>query len=182
MRGVNAMATTENHHVVEAIAGTAIIEAIKRSGVEFVVSVPDRVTSETVLRQAASDSAFKLVRVCKEDEGVSICAALSFCDKRALLLMQNTGLLDSVNALRGIAVEYQLPVVMMVGLLSHESASPPTQSRSYGVRIVTPILDAMGIAYEYLHSAGDEQRIAPAIDRAYTSSTPLVLLIGRSPI
>jgi len=29
------------------IEGAAIVEAIKRAGVEFVVSVPDRVTSET---------------------------------------------------------------------------------------------------------------------------------------
>lgn len=165
-----------------AISGAAIIDAFKRSAVEFVVSVPDRVTSETVLRGVASDARLRLVRVCKEDEGVSICAALSFCDKRALLLMQNTGLLDSINALRGIAVEYRLPVVMMVGLLSHESAAPPAQSSSYGARIVTPILDAMGIAHEFLHSAGDEKRIAPAIERAYATSTPLVLLIGRSPI
>jgi len=164
------------------VEGAAIVEAIKRSGVEFVISVPDRVTSETVLRRVASDSALRLVRVCKEDEGVSICAALSFCGKRAVLLMQNTGLLDSVNALRGIAVEYRLPVVMMVGLLAHESDAPPVQSRSYGVRIVTPILDAMGIEHEFLHGAGDEQRIAPAIERAYVNSTPLVLLVGRSPV
>jgi sulfopyruvate decarboxylase TPP-binding subunit len=165
-----------------AISGKAIIDALKRSAVEFVVSVPDRVTSETVLRGVASDDNLKLVRVCKEDEGVSICAALSFCDRRAMLLMQNTGLLDSINALRGIAVEYGLPVVMMVGLLAHESAAPPAESSSYGARIVTPILDAMGIAHEFLHSAGDEQRIAPAIERAYATSTPLVLLIGRSPV
>lgn len=166
----------------DPIKGAAIVQALKRGGVAFVVSVPDRVTSETVLRGVAADAELKLVRVCKEDEGVSICAALSFCDKRALLLMQNTGLLDSINALRGIAVEYSLPVVMMVGLLAHESDAPPAQSGSYGVRIVTPILDAMGIAYEVLHRAGDEQRIAPAIERAYATSKPLALLIGRSPL
>ena len=63
--------------VGDCIEGAAIVDAIKRGGIEFVVSVPDRVTSETVLRRVASDSALKLVRVCKEDEGVSICAALS---------------------------------------------------------------------------------------------------------
>ncbi len=176
------MMNEDSHRIGASIGGAAIVDAIKRSGVEFVISVPDRVTSETVLRRVASDSALRLVRVCKEDEGVSICAALSFCDKRALLLMQNTGLLDSVNALRGIAVEYRLPVVMMVGLLAHESDAVPAQSRSYGVRIVTPILNAMGIAFEFLHGAGDEQRIAPAIERAYANSTPLALLIGRSPV
>ncbi|MBI4192820.1 MAG: decarboxylase [Betaproteobacteria bacterium] len=176
------MTKEDGHRIGASVEGAAIVDAIKRSGVEFVVSVPDRVTSETVLRQVASDSALRLVRVCKEDEGVSICAALSFCDKRAILLMQHTGLLDSVNALRGIAVEYRLPVVMMVGLLGHESDAVPAQSRSYGVRIVAPILDAMGIAYEFLHRAGDEQRIAPAVERAYANSTPLALLIGRSPV
>ncbi len=163
------------------INGAAIVEAIKRAGVEFVVSVPDRVTSESVLRPIAGDPALKLVRVCKEDEGVSICAALSFCDKRALLLMQHTGLLDSLNCVRGIAVEYKLPVVMMVGLLGHESGNPPVTSKSYGARIVEPVLDAMGVAHEFLHALGDEERIAPAIARAYASSSPLVLLVGRTP-
>ena len=163
------------------LSGAAIVDAIKQSGVEFVVSVPDRVTSESVLRRVAADATLKLVRVCKEDEGVSICAALSICDKRALLLMQCTGLLDSVNALRAIAVEYQQPVVMMVGLLGHESDGAPAESPNYGVRIVPRILDAMGIAHEFLHCAGDEQRIAPAIARAYKESAPRALLIGRSP-
>jgi sulfopyruvate decarboxylase subunit alpha len=163
------------------IEGAAIVEAIKRAGVEFVVSVPDRVTSETVLRPIAADPGLRLVRVCKEDEGVSICAALSFCDKRALLLMQQTGLLDSLNALRGIGVEYSLPVVMMVGLLGHESDSRPASSAKYGVRIIEPVLDAMGVAHEFLHAAGDETRITAAIDRAYASGAPLALLIGRTP-
>jgi sulfopyruvate decarboxylase subunit alpha len=163
------------------IEGAAIVEAIKRAGIEFVVSVPDRVTSESVLRPIAADPALKLVRVCKEDEGISICAALSFCDKRALLLMQQTGLLDSLNALRGIGVEYSLPVVMMVGLLGHESDSAPATSRKYGVRIVEPVLDAMGVAHEFLCAPGDEKRIAPAIERAYTAGAPLALLIGRTP-
>lgn len=166
---------------VPALSGATIIDAIKRGGIEFVISVPDRVTSERVLRPLASDTEVKLVRVCKEDEGVSICCALAMCGKRALLLMQHTGLLDSINALRAIAVEYQQPIVMMVGLLGHESDAAPAQSTKYGVRIVAPILDAMGIAYEFLCSAGDEQRIPAAIQRAYEASTPLVLLIGRSP-
>ena len=49
----------------------------------------------------------RLIRVCKEDEGVGICAGLAHTGKRALLLIQHTGLLDSINALRGVAVEYR---------------------------------------------------------------------------
>ena len=121
------------------------------------------------------------MRVCKEDEGVAICAGLSYCGKRALLLIQQTGLLDSINAVRGVAVEYGLPICMMVGLLEKEPGVPPMQSKRYGVRIVEPILDAMGIAYHEIEAEADVAKIGPAIDAAYAQSRPVVLLIGRRP-
>ena len=48
-------------------SGREIIAAIKAAGVEFVVSVPDIVTSEGLLWPLSSDPELKLVRVCKED-------------------------------------------------------------------------------------------------------------------
>lgn len=163
------------------LRGAAIIEAIKQSGIEFVVSVPDIVTSEGLLRPLASDKQLKLIRVCKEDEGVSICAALAVCDRRALLLIQNTGLFDSINALRAIGVEYRQPVCMMVGLQGKEPDLVPAQSAKYSVRIVEPMLDVMGIEHHLLHAGADIPKIRPAIDKAYADSFPVVMLIGRSP-
>ena len=103
------------------LKGSSIIAAIKASGVEFILSVPDIVTSGGLLRPIARDPDFKLIRVCKEDECIGIASGLSYCDKRALTLIQHTGLLNSINAIRGVAVEYDMPVCMMVGLLRHES-------------------------------------------------------------
>lgn len=163
------------------LRGAAIIDAIKVSGVEFVVSVPDIVTSEGLLRPLAQDKQLPLIRVCKEDEGVSICAALAVCGKRALLLIQNTGLFDSINALRAIGVEYRQPVCMMVGLQGKEPDLLPAQSAKYSVRIVEPMLDVMGIPRHLLQGAADIAKIKPAIDKAYADSFPVVMLIGRSP-
>ena len=78
--------------VVEHPSGKEIIDAIKKAGVEFIISVPDIVTSDGLLWPISKDPDLKLVRVCKEDEGVSICAAMSYSNTRALLLMQQTGL------------------------------------------------------------------------------------------
>ncbi len=83
----------------------------------------------------ADDADLKLIRVCKEDEGIGICAGLSYCDKRALLLMQYSGMLDSINALRIVGVEYGLPICMMVGLLNKEPGVLPENSKHYSVRI-----------------------------------------------
>ena len=161
--------------------GGSIIAAIKASRIEFVISVPDIMTSEGLLRPLAQDKALRLIRVCKEDEGIGICAGLAYSGRRALLLIQQTGMFDSINAIRGVAVEYGLPICMMVGLLEKEPGVPPTQSRRYGVRIVEPILDAMGIAYHEIEADADVAKIRPAIDEAYAKSRPVVLLIGKRP-
>ena len=163
------------------LAGASIIAAIKASGVEFILSVPDIVTSRGLLRPIAGDPSFKLIRVCKEDECIGIASGLSYCGRRALTLIQHTGFLDSINAIRGIAVEFEQPICMMVGLLQHDPDKTPRNSPRYGVRIVEPILDAMGIAHHLINDEPDVAKICPAIEDAYARSRPVALLIGRRP-
>ncbi|MBL8808265.1 MAG: hypothetical protein JNN22_15575 [Rhodospirillales bacterium] len=161
--------------------GGRIIAALKSAGVGFVVALPDIVTSDGLLWPISRDPDFRLVRICKEDEGVAICTGLSFAGKRAILLMQQTGFLDSVNAIRAVAVEYQQPVVMLVGLQGKEPGVAPSRSTKVSVNIVEPILDAMGIAHHLVETDDDVSAIAPAIETAYAASRPVCVLIGRPP-
>jgi hypothetical protein len=69
----------------------------------------------------------------------------------------------------------------MVGLLEKEVGVPPRQSKRYGVRIVEPILEAMGIGYHNVESDADLGKIKPAIDQAYSQNKPTVVLIGQRP-
>jgi sulfopyruvate decarboxylase TPP-binding subunit len=150
--------------------GQKIIAAVKAAGVEFILSVP------------ANDAQFRLVRVCKEDECIGIASGLYYSDKRALTLIQYTGFLDSLNAIRAVAVEYRQPICMMVGLLGHEPERLPNESGRYGVRILEPICDAMGIPHHLISEDADVAKIKPAIDKAYADSFPVVMLVGRSPL
>ena len=158
-----------------------IIKEIKQAGIRFVIALPDRTTSQGLLRSIMQDPALRLVQVCKEDEGVSICSGLYCAGERALLLIQHTGLLDSINALRGVAMEGQNPICIMVGLLGKAPGVPPTKAGRYGLRIVEPILDAMEIKHHLLETTQDTAKIAPAIERAYARPGPVVMLIGREP-
>jgi sulfopyruvate decarboxylase subunit alpha len=165
-----------------SLSGSAIIDALHRSKVEYVLSVPDISTSEGLLFPIAGDERFKLIRVCKEDEAIGIAAGLSYRNKRALILIQHTGFLDSINAIRGVAVEYQLPICMMIGLLNKEPEVPPSRSNVYGVKITEPILDVMGIRHDLINNNADVARISPSIEYAYKFSQPLAFLLGRSPL
>src|ERR1700704_1955823 len=171
----------KNDQASVALSGSKIIAAIKSAGVEFVLSVPDIHTSHGLLRPIANDPDLRLVRVCKEDGGIGIASGLSYTDRRALILIQYTGFLDSLNAIRAVAVEYKQPICMMVGLLGHDAQKSPAQSNRYGVRIIQPICDAMGIEHLLVNEDADIPKIAPAIEGAYAQSKPVTILIGRRP-
>ena len=165
-----------------SLSGSGIICAIKQCGIGTIVSVPDIHTSDGLLYPISVDDEFRLIRVCREDEAIGIMAGLTYCDVRSLLLMQHTGLLDSINAIRGVSVRYKMPTCMMVGLLQKEPGVPPSHSNHYDVRIVEPILVAMGIYYVVLETDADLPKIVPCIERAYERSEPVVLLVGRRPV
>ncbi|MGE0627491.1 MAG: thiamine pyrophosphate-binding protein [Hyphomicrobiaceae bacterium] len=162
--------------------GQAIIRAVKDAGVEYVLSVPDLHTSQGVLKRVAEDNELRLVRVCKEDECIGIAAGLTYGDKRALVLVQYTGFLYAMNAIRAVACEHKMPIVMMIGLLTKEPDVAPTESTKFGVRITEPLLDVIGIEHHYVDTDDDIGKIKPAIEKAYATSTPVALLIGRRPV
>jgi sulfopyruvate decarboxylase subunit alpha len=161
--------------------GGGIIAAIKASGVEYILSVPDITTSSGLLAPIANDTELKLIRVCKEDECIGIGTGLAYSGKRSLTLIQHTGFLDSINAIRGVAVEFKQPICMMIGLLQHDPDKTPRESSRYGVRIVEPILDDMGITHHVINTDADVPQITPAIEKAYAESRPVAFLISRGP-
>lgn len=165
----------------QAPSGSSIIRELKRARVEFVAAVPDIVTSEGLLWPISRDPDLRLIRVCKEDEGVSMCAAMSYNGTRAVLLMQQTGLMASLNAIRAIGMDYRLPIVMLVGLQGKEARLEPEESAAYGVRIIRPVLNAMGIQHCLLETPRSVARIAEGIEQAYEASKPRAFLIGRAP-
>ena len=163
---------------LHTLRGTDILAAIKQSGIEFVISVPDITTSGDLLWPLSRDPDLRHIRVCKEDEGIGICSGLSYCGRRGLMMMQQTGMYDSVNAIRAIGVQYELPICMLVGLQGSDASEHPNESDKHIVRVALPVLEALSVRYELLRHKSDVEKIRPAIDRAYAESRPLALVVS----
>jgi sulfopyruvate decarboxylase subunit alpha len=163
------------------LGGASILNALKVAGIEYVISVPDLTTSEGVLRPLAKDTQLKLVRVCREEEAIGICAGLLAGGKRAAILIQYTGFLASMNAIRAIAMEYRQPICMLVGLLFADAPEDPRQSANYGVNRMIPLIEALDMPYRLARNDDEAAAIAPALTRAFERSEPLTVLITRHP-
>lgn len=164
------------------LSGARIIAAIKQAGIGTILSVPDLHTSHGLLMPIAKDPELRLIRVCKEDECLGISAGLSYSNTRALILIQYTGFLYAMNAIRAIAVEHKMPICLMVGLLGNKPGEQPSTSRRAGLRVIQPMLDLLGIPRDLIDTDDDVPRIAPAIDKAYETPHPTAILIGRRPV
>jgi sulfopyruvate decarboxylase subunit alpha len=164
------------------LRGSLIIDALAKAKIDHAIAVPDIVTARGVLTPLAKDPRFKLIRVCKEDECIGISAALAVCGRRAVNLFQNTGFLDSINAITHIAVHYDLPIIMVIGLLAHTAGTIPRDSQRVAIRVVEPMLESLGVESILVDRDADTDEIAPRIDAAYAASKPLAILIGRRPV
>ena len=70
---------------------------------------------------------------------------------------------------------------MMVGLQGKDPAEKLSDAVKYGVRIIKPILQLMGLKTVVIESEADVFKIAPSVNYAYESEQPVCFLLGSSP-
>jgi sulfopyruvate decarboxylase subunit alpha len=127
---------------------------------------------------ADDDPDMTLVRLAKEEEGVGISAGAHLAGVKSAMLMQNHGLLASVNGIVSCAQLYRIPLLMLISHRGEFGERDPWQTE--GGAVTEEILRALHIRYTTLdypdHVA---RRIAQAQTLALSSNKPVALLLRR---
>ena len=76
----------------------AILAAIKKAGINLVASLPD-INCLDLIEALERDSEIDHVPLCREEEGIGICAGARLVGRKPALIMQNAGLLNSCNGI-----------------------------------------------------------------------------------
>lgn len=122
----------------------AVYDAIKKIGINFVVSLPC-VNLGKLMELVEEDADIIHVPVTREEEGFGICAGAFMGGKKPGILMQNSGLGNSVNALASLFELYKIPVLM---IMSHRGTEGEFMSAQVPMGRATPmVLDALNIKY-----------------------------------
>lgn len=94
-----------------------------------------------------------LQTVPREDNAVGLAAGAALAGRCPVVLMQNSGLGQSVNALASLVSPYRLAMLLVVSL---RGVHPdPTQENLVMGRLTEPLLDGLGLPTLVLDSAGD---------------------------
>ena len=90
-----------------------IFEAIKKAGITMVASLPEQKLWE-LIDLVDKDNSLRHICLCREEEGVGICAGAYMAGAKPAMIMQNGGLMNSVNGLTSTALHLQMPLLLLI--------------------------------------------------------------------
>jgi len=152
----------------------AVYRGLKRASINLATSVPC-VNLQELLTLVDGDPEIIHVPVTREEEGVGICAGAWMAGRRPALLMQNSGLGNSINALASLDMLYGIPLLMII---SHRGGkSEPIIGQVPMGQLTVPLLDAMKIRRYSPSAETAEETVACAWEKAAEERRPAAVLL-----
>lgn len=174
------------------LSALRIAAALEDLGVTHAVGLPD--TSLALLfRQLADRGVIRPVGVTREGEAFAVASGLWMGGATPVVLVQNTGLLEAGDALRGTATRMGVPLLCLVsyrGYAKMDAAGlrpfvgPPSVDHltrpdlDSAALLTEPTLTAWGIPSFTLASNEDLPRVVEAWELAHHEGRPVALLLA----
>lgn len=103
----------EKKQVIKIGYEEAILESFKKNNVDYVVHIPDKVLLP-VVELIEKDGTMKSVLVTREEEGIAMCSGLYMAGKRPAIMMQSSGIGNSITAITSILMAHSIPLVIIM--------------------------------------------------------------------
>ena len=157
------------------LQAATVLDELGSCGVTHIIWLPDSETG--FMYEAMRASQLTLVPVCREGESMAIAAGLLMGGKRPVVLIQSTGLYESGDSVRGLCLDLQLPLLLMIGYRGYPGRGRPAADSA--ARFLEPILDTWGIPHYVVDSDATCHQISEAHQQAQATSHPVAVLMGR---
>lgn len=152
-----------------------IVAAFKANNVRMIAHVADTVLAPIISAMEA-DPYFRVVTLSREEEGIGLLTGAYLGGIRGALLLQASGLGNTINAFGSLALPYQIPFVILISqrgsLFEHNIVQIP------GGKATTSILRALDIQVFDLVRPDEVELIAErGVRHAFVSRQPVALTI-----
>lgn len=110
-----------------------ILNALDKHNINITTGVPDGWLCP-IITALSDDKRFEYIAAAREEECFGIAAGAVMANKRALVLMQNSGFLNSVGAFSTLCQKYQTPFVCLIahrGGINDSNSYDPNKHRSF---------------------------------------------------
>lgn len=154
-----------------------LYNAIKNSGVDLILSVPCDML-KGLINEIENAKEISYIPVTREEEGVGIATGAYLGGKTPLLLIQNSGLGNSINAIKSLLELYEIPIIFM---MSHRGTEGEKISAQFPMgKVLLDLLDCIGIESLIINSHIKIVNIEKAVKKSKETSKPIALILERT--
>lgn len=157
-----------------------IVKVLKEHNITHAVGVPDN-GSAKIYELLRDEPQIDVITVTREGEAFAIAAGLYIGGKKPIIIIQNTGFLESGDAIRGTVINMKIPVVVFIGYRGYHNRDENGNWVDSVATFSEPTLKAWDLPYKMLEHDTDIGNIEWAFSKSDESSLPAaVLLIGHA--
>jgi sulfopyruvate decarboxylase subunit alpha len=154
-----------------------LYNAIKQSGVNLILSVPCAML-KGLLQVINDKSEIQHIPATREEEAVGIAAGAYLGGRVPAILMQNSGLGNSINAIKSLLEIYNIPVTF---IMSHRGAEGEQVIAQVPMGQATPpLLECINVKTYFIKSLEDAPIIKNAIHFCQENLQSVAILLTRS--
>jgi len=161
---------------ITQVAVNEILQGLLEAHVSVACFLPESLMKELYPALVALED-IRAIPVTNEGEGAAICAGVWLSGKRAVLVMENSGIRSAAEALARLGIGAHIPVVMIMSYRG-DLGEPNWWAIPHGITM-EPVLNALRIPYRIIRQV-DEIRtaIAEAYVTAYASLNHVALIMA----
>jgi sulfopyruvate decarboxylase subunit alpha len=153
-----------------------LYETIKHSGIDIIFSLPC-IMLKGLLEIIEKKDEIRHISITREEEGVGIAAGAYLGGKVPAILMQNSGLGNSINAIKSLLELFKIPVIF---IMSHRGAEGEKINAQIPMGRLTPgLLDLLDIEKFIVDSKEKIKEISIAVQYSISSETPVGILLKK---
>ena len=156
------------------VSGSELAALLERRGFDFFAGVPCSLI-EDLIATLEGHPRLPYIPAPREDVAVGLAAGAWFAGRRPAVLMQNSGLGTSLNALASLSLMYGLPSLLLVTWRGHRGKDAPEHILTG--EISPRLLELLKIPYRVLAADTLEADLAWAVETMDRAMQPIALLV-----
>ncbi|MFC1984286.1 thiamine pyrophosphate-binding protein [Chloroflexota bacterium] len=158
----------------KSLKAKGVVDELKKCNITHIVWLPDS-EARFMYEALSSQHEITLVQVCREGEAIAVAAGLILGGKKPVVLIQNTGFYESGDSVRGLALDLQLPLLLLIGYRGWRHDAPITDSAAI---FLEPNLDSWGIKHYLVETDEDVGKISTGYQETQEANKPVAIMIG----
>ena len=152
---------------------------LKEKGFDFSTGVPCSILKD-VINYLSNDPDISYIPATREDEALGIATGAYLAGKKPIVLMQNSGLGNSIGTLASLVLLYKIPMLLLISWRGYQGKDAP-EHLIMG-KTTVKLLGDIGVPTQVLSKEDAEKTILNAVKMTEEKNIPTAIIMRRGVI